>query len=185
MEITLVRHGKPDISAHGLWIKSVEMQAWIDNYNAACICGVPDPVAIAECSRSRFIITSPLPRARASLQALGTEPNLIANGLREAELPNIRIPFIKLPPDIWLIIFRLYWYVGISTGVESRDAAVKRAKVIAQNLADYTREHGHVFSMGHGFMNRLVSRELELLGWQKSRSAGKGFWGVTTYIYRL
>ncbi|WP_279022511.1 MULTISPECIES: histidine phosphatase family protein [Gibbsiella] len=184
MEITLMRHGQPAITVlrSAGWVKAYEMHAWIAGYDASEVTGQPDKRAKEACDDSHFIVSSPLQRACSSLSALGANPDVILNDLSEAPLPIINIPWVRLPPSIWLLLFRLFWFLGLASGAESKAKAQKRAKHIAQVLIFMSARHGHICSMGHGFMNKLISLELERLGWKQTDCTGAGYWGWIKYV---
>ena len=181
MKIILARHGKPDIKATQDKVKAAEMKAWVADYDAAGIVEMPNLVVKQVCQNSVFIISSPLQRACSSLAVIDAKPDEIISNLREAPLPIINIPFIKLRPSSWLIIFRLFWILGISLGLESQSEARKRAKEMALYLVGKSTQYESVFSMGHGFMNKLIAYELERLGWKKMQNTGLGYWGMMEY----
>ena len=68
MEIVLMRHGEPEFSAQqgSARVKATDMSGWIAGYDASGVTGEPDCHAVLEDKRRAFVISSPLPRARAS-----------------------------------------------------------------------------------------------------------------------
>lgn len=180
MEITLVRHGKPNIKKSGS-VNAAGMQEWVSAYDASHISGSPASLAKAACQNSNFIVSSPLPRAISSLETLGVKPDLILNDLSEAQLPVFNVPTIKLSPALWLILFRLLWLAGASANSESYSDTKQRAKKVADRLTALADEHDRVFSMGHGIMNKLISKELERAGWRKVTDGKSDYWGTVRY----
>ncbi|WP_140416006.1 histidine phosphatase family protein, partial [Xanthomonas vasicola] len=77
MEIVLMRHGEPEFSAQqgSARVKVTDMPGWITGYDASGITGEPDCHAVLADKRHAFVISSPLPRARASLQAVNLTPD--------------------------------------------------------------------------------------------------------------
>ncbi|OSN07936.1 hypothetical protein AU510_04930 [Lonsdalea britannica] len=184
MEITLMRHGQPTITRFrgSEKIKAAEMHAWIAGYDASDVTGHPPQEAKSVCDERDFILSSPLQRARSSLFELDAHPDLILDNLREAPLPLVALPWLKLSPHTWLIVFRLFWFLRLSHGLESRSAVQQRAKQATCDLIAAAKQRDRIFSMGHGLMNRLISRELERQGWKKTQGEGSGYWGWVTYV---
>jgi len=174
MELLLLRHGKPDIETSTA-IKACAMQAWIEQYDAAGILDLPDTSTVAA-GNERFIVASPMQRARESVAALGLEPDRIIDALCEAPLPAFDLPLLKLNPLTWATLFRLLWMAGASGGVENFASVKRRAKHVASELTHLTETHEQVLSVGHGFMNILVARELQKAGWQKKKLGASGYW---------
>jgi broad specificity phosphatase PhoE len=183
MEIVLVRHGEPEFSAQqgSARVKATDMPGWIAGYDASGIIPEPNCHALLTDKRSAFVISSPLPRARASLQAMNLTPDLIADDLREAPLPVFNLPFLRLSPQAWLVLFRLCWLTGALAGPESKKQTVQRAEKMAHMLIAQAQQHERVISMGHGVINRLIARELEKAGWAKRAHTGNGYWSSVTF----
>lgn len=184
MEITLMRHGQPTITRlrGSEKIKAAEMHVWIAGYDASDVMGHPPQEAKSVCDERDFILSSPLQRARSSLFELDAYPDLILDNLREAPLPLIALPWLTLSPHTWLIVFRLFWFLGLAHGLESRSAVQQRAKQATYDLIAAAEQRDRIFSMGHGLMNRLISRELVRQGWKKTQDEGAGYWGWVTYV---
>lgn len=183
MEITLVRHGKPNIKKSGS-VNATGMREWVSAYDASFISGSPGSAANAACQSSNLILSSPLPRAISSLETLGVKPDLILHELSEAQLPIFNVPAIKLSPSLWLILFRLLWLAGASSNSESYSDAKQRAKKVADRLTALADEHDRVLSMGHGIINKLISKELERAGWEKVTDGKSGYWETVKYCYK-
>lgn len=183
MEIVLMRHGEPEFSAQqgSARVKATQMPGWIAGYDASGVTGEPDCHAVLADKRRAFIISSPLPRARASLQAMNLTPELIADDLREAALPVFNLPWLRLSPQAWLVLFRLCWLSGALAGPESKKQTMQRAEKMAHMLIAHAQQHKRVLSMGHGVINRLIARELEKAGWVKSAHTGNGYWSSVTF----
>ncbi|MGY5957710.1 hypothetical protein ACUY4R_000176 [Kosakonia sp. BK9b] len=187
MNITLIRHGQPEITVlhSAKRIKANAMQAWIAGYDASDIVGAPTAEIISMAGQSDYCVCSPLRRAHASLLATGYTPDEIIHKLHEVPLAVVNVPFLRLRPQTWLIVFRLCWMLGFITGSESRSAARIRAGEAAEYLIKHAEEHGSVFSMGHGFMNRLLARELEKRGWKRADNKGHRYWSGVKYRHPL
>lgn len=184
MEIILMRHGKPVFTGNSR-VTSPEMGEWISQYDLSDTSSDLPPVSSkALASDALRILSSPLPRALSSLKSLGREPDLIDEIFREAGLPVFQIPVFRLSPTLWASVFRIMWLCGISCNAERLVAAKQRAVKAADILVTFAKaSNGPVLLMGHGVMNRLIARELMLLGWKEFRRQGNGYWNAG--IYRL
>ena len=143
MEIVLMRHGEPEFSAQqgSARVKATDMSGWIAGYDASGVTGEPDCHAVLADKRRAFIISSPLPRARASLQAMNLTPDLIADDLHEAPLPVFNLPWLRLSPQAWLVLFRLCWLSGALAGPESKKQTMQRAEKMALTLIAHAQQH--------------------------------------------
>ena len=180
MELILLRHGKPDIESSTA-IRAVAMKAWIADYDASGIMDMPDTSVIAAC-HGQFVVASPMKRALESVTALGLQPDMIMDALYEAPLPAFNLPLLKLTPLAWATAFRLLWMAGASGGVESFSSAKRRAKQVSDELANLTDAHGRVVSVGHGFMNLLIARELQKAGWKQQNLRKSGYWSGVVLV---
>ncbi|EPK7283783.1 histidine phosphatase family protein [Citrobacter farmeri] len=182
MEIILMRHGKPAFTG-SLKVMSLEMAEWISRYDLSDTgSDMPPQSSKTLASSALCIISSPLPRARSSLTALGREPDLIDEVFREADLPVFRIPAFRLSPIFWASVFRIMWFCGISRNVEPLGIAKQRAVQAADILVTSVKEaNGPVLLMGHGVMNRLIAKELVSMGWKEYRRLGNGYWSAGIY----
>lgn len=174
MELILLRHGKPDIDAVTA-IGATAMKAWIAGYDAAGIMDLPDDSIVAAC-QGCFVVSSPMPRALASVEALGLKPDMIIDALSEAALPSFDLPLLKLNPLTWATLFRLLWMAGASGKVEAFSLAKKRARSVADTLTRLGEGKPRILSVGHGYMNMLIVRELQQAGWNKRSIGTTGYW---------
>ena len=100
-----MRHGKPAFTG-SLKVMSLEMAEWISRYDLSDTgSDMPPQSSKTLASSALRIISSPLPRARSSLTALGREPDLIDEVFREADLPVFHIPAFRLSPIFWGSVF--------------------------------------------------------------------------------
>ncbi len=179
-----MRHGKPAFTGSSR-VTSREMADWIAGYDLSDTGSdmPPEPSRTLASSALR-IISSPLPRARSSLRALGCEPDFIDEVFREAGLPIFHMPGFRLSPTLWAAFYRVMWLCGISRNVERLGIARQRAVKAANILLTFAKEsNGPVLLMGHGVMNQLIARELRALGLKEHRRQGNGYWNAV--IYRL
>lgn len=180
MELTLLRHGKPDIETSTA-INASAMNAWIADYDAAGIMDMPAASIVAGFN-GQFVVASPMRRTLESVTALGLKPDMILDALYEAPLPAFNLPLLKLTPLAWATAFRLVWMAGASGGVESFSSVKKRAKSVSDELANLAEVHGRVISIGHGFMNMLIARELQKAGWKQQNSGESGYWSPRVLV---
>jgi len=182
MKIILMRHGKPTFTGAAK-VTSRQMADWVKQYDVSDTGDdIPPQSAIALMEKDPIAVSSPLPRARSSLQALGYDPVLIDEVFKEAELPLYLIPGVRLSPFHWAVVYRLLWLCGLSRQAESLKMAKVRAASAARKLVDLAQEsHRPILLMGHGIINRLIARELKSLGWQEESQPGKGYWGTGVY----
>lgn len=178
MTITLMRHGKSAHPTRGRFTCG-EMVAWCIAYDRAGIADAPPEHSLQLAQQADILVCSPLPRARASLKALGRQAQEVATLYREAELPVPPLRFPALPPVLWLVLLRLLWLCGYARQAESYKAACARAARAADKLVDYAKQ-GDVMLVGHGVINRLIARELRKRGWQGDKP-GRRHWGCAVY----
>lgn len=178
MKIILLRHGKPTFDESS-WRKCHQMDEWCKKYDISGISSPPPVTINMQVSSARCILSSPLPRAISSLNALQLHPDVIHYAFKEVELPVFYIPLINLPPKTWLICLRLLWLAGFSRNTESLKLAKLRASEAANILIGLATESKHpVLLMGHGFMNELIVNQLTSLGWKTIDRKGKGYWKI-------
>lgn len=180
MQITLMRHGKPQLSMSG-WIRPIGMRQWIDHYNLSDIESDVIPAeCIAAAASAKVIATSNLARAKASVRALGHVASMQDALFAEAELPHALWRTPHLPPAIWAAFFRMLWLCGYSPGAVSLTATRHRAKAAAQQLM-VAADKGPVLLVGHGIMNRLIGKELLASGWVIRTPPNSRYWGMGVY----
>ena len=179
-EIILMRHGQPDLVRFDK-VSALDMERWIAHYDLSEIVDQPAPQASVELAASaRVIVSSSAPRALTSVRALGLEPAHVDDIFCEAQMPHARWTLPRLSPFTWAFILRISWLCGFSGQVESAPMARARAKTAAQRLQSLSGE-GAVLLLGHGFMNRLIAKQLEAGGWTRHQSSGSRYWSATTY----
>ncbi|MDO1508677.1 histidine phosphatase family protein [Pseudomonas chlororaphis subsp. chlororaphis] len=182
-EIILMRHGQPKLAATDK-LSALDMKGWIEHYNRCEITQQPVPQASLQlAATARMIVSSNAPRALTSVQALGLKPALVDAFFSEAQLPYGRWKRPRLSPFTWAFILRVLWLCGYSPSVESAATARTRASTAAQRLQALTST-GPVLLLGHGFMNRLIARQLKAQGWtRQTPNGGSHYWSATVYRY--
>lgn len=180
-----MRHGKPLLTPGG-WVPLAGMPAWIAAYDLAGIVddAVP-PASLATADAAVTIVASTLPRALASVRALGRTPAEADAMFREAALPAPSMPpawcrFMRLPPALWAVLLRLMWMAGYANGVENRRATRQRAHDAAARLI-VLAEAGPVVLVAHGIINSMIARELHRSGWTRHQRAQHAYWSMKSF----
>ncbi|MDX7857563.1 MULTISPECIES: hypothetical protein [Aeromonas] len=175
-----MRHGQPKLAGTDK-MSALEMKDWIEQYDSSDITKYPVPDASRQlAATAKVIVSSNLPRALTSVQALGLKPALIDGLFCEAQLPYGHWILPRLSPFAWAFILRILWLWGYSHRVESVGTAKMRASTTAQRLQSLASE-GPVLLLGHGFMNRMIARQLEADGWTRQTGNGSQYWSATVY----
>ncbi|WP_206702532.1 histidine phosphatase family protein [Cupriavidus basilensis] len=179
-EITLMRHGQPNLAMLDK-VSARDMQGWIAQYDLSEIINQPAPEASVElAATAKVIVSSSAPRALTSVRALGLAPTLVDEIFCEAQLPYGRWTLPRLSPFTWALILRVLWLCGFSGKVESARKARMRADTAAQRLQSLASE-GPVLLLGHGFMNRMIGKQLKAAGWTQEKTDGNRYWSATVY----
>ncbi|MEG5266471.1 histidine phosphatase family protein [Pseudomonas sp. JDS28PS106] len=179
-EIILMRHGQPNLTTVDK-VSALGMKNWIEQYNLSVITNQPAPEASLElAATAKVIVSSNAPRALTSIQALGLQPTIVDEIFCEAQLPYGRWARPRLAPFTWAFILRVSWLCGFARNVESAREARARAAEAAKRLEDLSCE-GSVLLLGHGFMNRMIAKQLEAAGWIRHTSTGNRYWSAATY----
>jgi broad specificity phosphatase PhoE len=179
-EIILMRHGQPNLAAHDK-VSALGMKRWIEQYDLSEIVNLPPPKASLELAlTAQVIVSSSAPRALTSIQALGLIPNIVDEIFCEAQLPHGQWALPRFSPFTWAFILRILWLCGFSGNVESARKTKVRAIEAAQRLQSLSGK-GSVLLLGHGFMNRMIAKQLATDGWTRHASSGNRYWSATTY----
>ncbi len=182
MKIVIIRHGKPSISA---WpgIKARELGSWIVAYNRSGIAEESPPKKTINTAQTCvLIVTSDLPRSVESGRALGLGLPMISDELfREAGLPYGPITFLKMPPKMWALFFRILGSLGYEKNGESIAAFKERSRRASDRLISLAREHGSVVFVGHGLINAFIARELLSAGWKGPGRMITPYWARAEY----
>lgn len=182
MQITLVRHGKPDLRLES-WVAPMEMEDWLRHYDQAGIVPAPVPATTQEQAQAaRVVASSTLPRSLQSAQQLAPGREVFSDELFcEAELPCPHWQYPKLPPMAWSAMFRLAWFYGYSAHAEPLPQTRWRARQAAMRLIQLAQENDSVLLVGHGVMTMLIARELLALGWSGPKRPTAGYWQCSVY----
>jgi hypothetical protein len=106
---------------------------------------------------------------------------LIEEVFCEADLPYGHWNIPKLPLSVWGVLFRLAWFCGYSSNVESLLRAEARALCAAKRLLALARKNGSVFLVGHGIMNMLIAKQLLAMGWSGPKRPVNKYWQFSVY----
>lgn len=185
MEISLVRHGKSK-HVHNKIMTCNEFNEWVRKYDDSGIFEEKSyPLdTLNKVSTANIVITSDLKRSIDSAKFLNPTVKIISSSLfRETELPipSKSLWGVKLKPKFWAVALRCLWFTGYSDGCESLSSAQQRASIAATELVEYAQKHKSVAFVRHGFINRLIAKELQNMGWKGKRETDSKHWGCTTY----
>jgi hypothetical protein len=112
-------------------------------------------VSLDNCKKENIIYTSDLPRSIEPGKLIGEK--IIQNSIfREAEIPMIKFPAIRLQAQYWLVISRCLSLLGFKKKCESFHEARQRAKQIVDKIESLLLEHQRIVIAGHGFINILL-----------------------------
>ena len=114
-------------------------------------------------SPTGICITSKLPRAIDSAQALGFKDCIALDMFNESELPHPDRLLIPLRWGMFLLIYRLLWFLGFNLNCPGKLMDRKRAREGSNYLSKMAIENRSVLLVGHGIMNRLICSELKIL----------------------
>lgn len=183
MKVVLLRHGKPRLP-DSKRMTGVAFGNWINSYDGAPLdTRVPPPKQSILAARGCSVaVCSTLARSIESSEMLGISKEMeISDTFVEASLPNYNVLNLKFPEQFWLVFFRISWFLGYSPNSESYSQVKVRAKICSERLAALAKENGSVIFVGHGILNRLISRELRNLGWCGSAKTKSNYWQFSVY----
>lgn len=163
------------------------MSEWVAVYNKSGVKNEvnPDVFNMVNDLPPSVIVCSHLRRSIHSAQLIGLPTLHLADELfREAELPDIHIPIIKLNPETWSMLFRMFWFVGFSKQAEPLPVFKQRAIVAAEKLIELAINHDTVLFIGHGIINRFLAKELIAREWLGTEAPNDNkYWGYKYWEY--
>lgn len=186
MEITLLRHGKPNIPSLAK-LSAFSFHQWVQLYNSAGLSPSSKPTneAISHAAKCNAVVCSELPRSIESANALNIKNITLSSPLfNEAGLPIANWRHLKLSPGFWAVFFRTLWLFGYSNDSESYNEAKTRASESVNKLIELANEHESVLFVGHGVYNQLLSKKLKAAGWSGSYNPGSKHWSFSVYKYK-
>jgi len=176
-QIVLFRHGKVSIK-NNKKISAFKFQDWIEEYNNCDI--IFDKTVFKNkeiVENSDVIICSNLKRSIQSAKFFNKEILINDEIFNEVEIPYTKWSILKLSPNMWLIIFRILWFLGYSKNCESYKNAKQRAKKAASKLTKLAKEYNKIILFGHGIFNRLILREMISRDWEVTKKIESQNWG--------
>ena len=180
MEIVLLRHGMPTVGLKGLF-NAKELKKLVLDYEQS---GIQDraPQKLFELFDAHYVVCSHLNRSLQSAEEIGFKHVSHSDSVfSETNIPHFDNSVFKLPIGIWLLTLRIAWLFGFSKNGESFLQAKNRAEQAANKLIILAQEHEQVILVGHGLMNRLIAKELQLNAWAGPKSPGKKYWEFGRY----
>jgi broad specificity phosphatase PhoE len=181
--IHLIRHGQPACRPQPA-LSRKEYRRWVEAYDASGIIDLP-PRSLVQWLGSAGvdqIISSALLRAVETAEALIGSGRLRSDPLfNEAGVVITPIPF-RLSSNAWTAFGRLAWVCGASA-----DEAAARFRLRARTATDSlvgSASMTETALVGHGWMNRMIGRELRKRGFEIQHHSGSGYWSRTTFEQR-
>lgn len=166
MKIILYRHAEPIVSVQEV-IKGSAFILWVQRYNESGI-----KKGFSEKQHSEFVYSSTLPRSIETAETLGR--NIVKEPmLREAEVPLITFPPLKLKANTWTAIARLLWLCGCAKDCESYKDTKKRVRLIVDKLEKLGKKQDEITIVGHGCINFFLRRECRKRGWRIKRDTAQ------------
>lgn len=183
--IFLVRHGRPalDRSANLDWRGYKAWWAAYDKGGLAADQEPPDELAAAA-QAADVLLASPLTRSLETAHALAPGREVAVDSVFvEAALPPPPIPGLRLRPGPWGVFARIAWWLGYSGGMESRQAAERRAEAAVDRVLASLGEPpgGTALVCAHGWFNRMMRPVLLSRGWRCVRDGRDGYWSYRLY----
>ncbi len=176
-KIVLLRHGEVDIKDYKR-VSAKEFGEWILRYDSADIISkFPSKAKIESLfNSSDILVCSSLKRSLCSVKIFNKTPSEVNSLFNEAQVPYNNWSLLKLNPKVWLLFFRVLWFLGYCKYSESYKESKHRAKRAAKRLVELSKEDKTVVLIGHGIMNRLIQKELILSNWKESKKSKSSNW---------
>jgi len=180
-KIILIRHARVDV-LNDAPFNSDQLKAWVEQYDLADIdpTNLPPQSLIEEVANANIVLCSTLRRTRLSAEVLGLKVEEEDALFNEADVPTVKIPWVKLRPKSWLVILRLLLLFGLG----KKDSGLNRAKADAQKATErliaLSKEHKLVVLVGHGGKNWLMKNIFLQKGWQLQGKTSTQNWGTMT-----
>jgi len=181
MQITLVRHGKPDVDFSHRGARHLD---WVEAYDQAGIdLGHPPPDHVRElAAAAAYTLSSNLPRAIESLGELVPEASPPAESLyREIDMRGLPASPFHLDPDVRAALAHFGWRFAWFHPTESALELHRRARDASRKLSDLAATHGSVLLVGHGFFNTFIAWRLLVSGWRGPTWPTGSYWSDAVY----
>ncbi len=182
-KIILLRHAEVDISSDKRIFAS-EFGRWISKYDSSDIKFKFSSKSEIEhlLNDADILVGSSLKRSTESIEIFGKSDFVIDAVFNEAELPYADWRFFRLNPKIWLVVFRVLWFLGYYKNSESFKMFKLRAKRATKSLIDLSSEDKTVVLVGHGIMNSFIRKELLLVKYKEEKKLENNNWGYGVYV---
>jgi broad specificity phosphatase PhoE len=183
VQITLLRHGKPDFVWNRV-IRGSEVKHLQKQYDASGIIDNPPLELQRFAEQHNCVVCSDFPRSIQSATALGASTiHLSDEEFREISIPCFDNVSMKLPIKLWVVILRVLWLFGFSKNTESISAVKHRARRVSEKLVELAHKHNSVLFVGHGTLNHFVAKELLANAWLGPSTPGRKHWEFGIYRY--
>ena len=165
-KIILIRHSEVDINS-SLKISSYDFKNWIDKYNNSNIkTNLPKKDSlISIVDKSDIIICSRLKRSIDSVKIFNKNIFEINEIFNEFELPYFESHLPKFTPKVWLVFFRLLWFIGFSKNSESFKESQLRVNKSVDRLTELSKDYDTITLVGSGLINKFIGKELIKRNW--------------------
>jgi broad specificity phosphatase PhoE len=181
MQISLVRHGKPDVDfSRG----DASRLDWVETYDLAGIDpSLPPPAGVRDLAEeSEYALSSNIRRAVESLGALTREgPAPVDSLFREIGLRGLPASPFHLNPDVRATLAHLGWRFAWFHVKENPIELHRRARAASAKLASLAATHETVLLVGHGFFNTFIAWHLLLTGWSGPIWPTGSYWSSAVY----
>ncbi|MBL4596121.1 MAG: histidine phosphatase family protein [Robiginitomaculum sp.] len=184
--LVLARHGKPALD-RSKWISSNGYHHWWQAYEAGGLHpSSKPPAALSDIAqRSHLVLSSTRLRAVETALALVPQDKILQRDVFvEAALPAPPVPLIRLLPSAWDVFSRLFWWLGMSRGYESKAQAEARAFDAVSELEQHASGGQDVLLCAHGWFNRMMRPVLQGRGWDCVYDGRDDYWAFRIYEKR-
>jgi len=183
MQITLLRHGKPEFELTGT-ARACDLNEIARSYDLCGITDKPPSETVMAAKKHKVVVCSVLPRSLQSANALGfTKIHSATSLFNETSIPHFSQGSVKLPINIWIVLLRILWLCGFSKNGESITSAKQRGKLAAQELIKLAERNERVLLVGHGLINHFIAKELLDNDWIGPKRSGRNYWEYSIYRY--
>jgi broad specificity phosphatase PhoE len=170
MRLIVVRHGRPAWHSPRL-ISLAGFERMSADYDAAHLSedGTQAAAALAEQLPKVPILSSDLPRAQETAEAIADGRYPVALDPVFREVPNTRIGQGLLgrmwaPADLWAFVRRCFWIMGVGECAEKPRDAWNRASKATERILKQGRRQGAVILVSHGWFLTVLALHMRRQG---------------------
>jgi broad specificity phosphatase PhoE len=170
MRFIVIRHGRPAWHSPRL-ISLAAVERLSGGYDEAHLSedGIQAAAALAGQLPKVPILSSDLPRARETAEAIADGNQVVVSDPLFREVPNTRIArgiFGRLwaPADLWAFIRRCFWIIGAGECPEKPREAWRRASRAADEILKRGRRQRDVILVSHGWFLTVLALNLRWRG---------------------